>query len=98
MIGPINEVSQLRSELTAGGWTPSEEEKAAAQAVNRLGTLTVVGVRLALNPARKTRSRYVIAMESVATVLSLPEIHEEHETRERLVHLAEELSREVAAA
>jgi hypothetical protein len=96
--GPIEEVSQLREELGAGRWVPSDGEKAAAQAVSELPALSVVGLRLALNPARTTRSRYVIAMEGVAMVLSLPEVHEEHQTRERLVHLAEDLSREIAAA
>lgn len=87
----------LLQDLEAGHWAPSLAEVEAAKNLTQLPRLTPITVREALAPARLTRSRLVVALEGVASVLSLPPIHEEESDRQALLDQAVETARAVAS-
>jgi len=90
-------LESLHRDLATGQWAPSPQEIEAALALTGLTVLTAESIRAALAPARLTRSRLVIAMEGVASVLSLPPIHEEEVDRQELVRHAFETAQAVAS-
>jgi hypothetical protein len=96
MIPLTDELDALSEELRTGLWTPSPVETEAAQNLADLAELTTSGIRKALHPARKTRSRLVMSFEKVASVLSLPQVHEEADSRLHLLTVAQRLAREIA--
>ncbi|WP_404871075.1 hypothetical protein ACI1MP_38020 (plasmid) [Kitasatospora griseola] len=97
MITYAERLEALRLDLVTGQWAPSPGEITAAQALTELTSFTAESIRMALTPARTTRSRLVIAMEGVASVLSLPPIHEEESDRRGLLDEARETARVVAS-
>ncbi|MFB7619262.1 hypothetical protein [Kitasatospora sp. NPDC056181] len=93
-----DELEALREEFRTDMWTPSAGEITAAACIAALPELTAITIRNALQPARLTRSRLVIAYEKVASVMSLPAIHEEPDSRDHLLYTARDVAREIAAA
>ncbi len=91
-----DELESLREEFRTDVWTPSTGEVTAAASIAALPELTTLTIRDALQAARLTRSRLVVVYEKVATVLSLPTIHEEPDSRDHLLYTAQDVAREIA--
>ncbi len=87
---PLEDLEALLISFQTGQWVPTDAELAAARQILAQGELSAVEIRTALHPARRTRSPFVVAMEKVAAVVDLPELHEDSSSRPELkaeVHL-----------
>lgn len=92
----VDEAASLEADFTGGEWTPTAAEKEAAASLAALPELTPLTIRAALDPCRLTRSRVVMLYERIATVLTLPPIHEEAAGREQLVAIGRHVAAKIA--
>lgn len=96
MMRLVDEAAVLESDLTEGRWTPTTAEKQAAETLAALPEFTPLTLRAALDPCRRTRSRVVMLFERIASVLTLPQIHEEAGSREHLIKAGRDVAAKIA--
>jgi hypothetical protein len=90
-----HELRDLRVALAEGRWAANTAEREVAGRLVAAGGLTAAGIRAEL--PSEIHGEFFSAMERVATVLDLPAVHEDAETRPTLLNAASALLEAVAS-